>query len=69
MDAKVLAGSFAALGWGATMVNTEMIIFSANGASSAVQNYYSTEKSTPAAYPAVDSCYTSSIQETTDGYV
>ena len=42
IDAVVKSGSYAAWGWGATMVNTEMIIFSANGASSAVQNYYST---------------------------
>jgi len=59
MDARILAGSFAALGWGATMVNTEMVIFSANGASSAVQNYYATTYSTPTAYPTIDGCYTS----------
>jgi hypothetical protein len=42
MSAKVLAGSYAGFGWGASMVNTEMVIFSANGDSSAVQYYYST---------------------------
>ena len=42
MSANVLAGSYAGFGWGASMVNTEMVIFSANGDSSAVQYYYST---------------------------
>jgi len=69
MSAKVLEGSYAGLGWGATMVNTEMVIFSANGDSSEVQNYYATTYSTPTAYPTVDGCYTSSNEATSDGYI
>jgi hypothetical protein len=52
MEAKVIAGSYAGWGWGASMVNTEMVIFSANGASSAVQNFYSTAQDYPTEVPA-----------------
>ena len=69
MTAKVLDGSYTGFGWGATMVNTEMVIFSANGASSAVQYYYSKTQSTPEVDPTVEACYTSSYVIGTDGFV
>ena len=69
MTAKVPTGSFTGFGWGATMVNTELVIFSANGASSAVQYYYSTTQGMPTADPTVEACYTSSYVVGTDGFV
>ena len=36
MNALIPDGSYAAWGWGASMVDTEMVMFSANGASSNV---------------------------------
>ena len=39
--------SFAGWGWGASMVDTEMVIFSANGDSSSATTYYSSKTGTP----------------------
>ena len=43
MNATIPIGSYAALGWGASMVNTEMVLFSADTDStkSSVSTYYS----------------------------
>jgi len=50
------------------MKDTEMVIFSANGASSSVGNYYSAGEDTPTPYPTIDGCYTSQFTEV-DGFV
>lgn len=68
LNARVSDGSYAGFGWGSSMVNTEMVIFSADGTSSSVGNYYSTTEDTPQPYPTVDSCYTTSISPGT-GFV
>ena len=47
MDSYFPDGSYAAWGWGATMVDTEMVMFSGNGASSDVQYFYSTGTTDP----------------------
>ena len=39
MQATLPDGSYAGWGWGPTMENTEMVIFSANGALSSVTAY------------------------------
>ena len=41
VQATLPDSSYAGWGWGASMTNTEMLIFSANGASSSVTTYYS----------------------------
>ena len=69
MSARVVANSWLGWGWGATMVNTELVVFSANGASSAVQYYYSTTQGMPTADPTVEACYTSSYVDNGDGYI
>ena len=61
MEAKIAAGTFAGFGWGATMVDTEMVIFSANGDASAVQNYYGVGQATPQADSAMAACYTTTV--------
>ena len=43
MEANLKGGSYAGWGWGASMVNTEMVVFSADGNKSTVKNYYSTK--------------------------
>ena len=47
MNAVIPDGSYAGWGWGASMTNTEMVIFSANGDSSSASTYYSTGHSEP----------------------
>ena len=64
MQANVIAGSYAAWGWGASMTNTEIVHFRADSASSAVTNWFATGTHMPSANSAVDACYTSSF---TDG--
>ena len=61
LNAKVTEGSFLGFGWGGSMTDTEMVIFSADGTSSTVGNYYSTTEEKPTLYPVIDSCYTSTV--------
>ena len=52
------------------MMNTEMVIFSANGDTSSVGNYYSKTEEKPNPYTTVDSCYTTTIDTASvSGYV
>ncbi len=41
MGATLPSGSYAGWGWGASMINTEMVIFSADGDNSDVTTFYS----------------------------
>ena len=61
LNAKVTEGSFLGFGWGGSMTDTEMVIFSADNTSSTVGNYYSTTEEKPTLYPVIDSCYTSTV--------
>ena len=63
MEASIVAGSFAGFGWGASMHNTEMVIFSANGDASALQTYYGIGTTKPQADPALSACYTTTITQ------
>ena len=47
MKASIPSGSFAGFGWGKTMTNTEMVIFSTKGGSGAVTTYYGVGDDTP----------------------
>ena len=47
MDAVIPDGSYQGWGWGPTMTNTEIVVFSAEGASSAVTTYYGTGDTRP----------------------
>ena len=49
MEATIPDGSYAAWGWGESMTNTEIVMFSGNGASSDVQYFYATGETTPTA--------------------
>ena len=69
MEAKIAAGSFAGFGWGATMTDTEMVIFSANGDDSALQTYYGVGQTTPQADDALTACYTTTISQADGDFV
>ncbi len=58
MAATLPTGSYAGWGWGASMVKTEMVIFSADGDSSDVTTYYSSGTTTPDPQTTLQSCYT-----------
>ena len=58
MRVNIPDNTFAGFGWGATMTNTELVVFSANGDSSAVTTYYGTGNLKPEALPSLQSCYT-----------
>ena len=49
MEASIPDGSYGAWGWGASMTETEIVMFSGNGASSDVQYFYSTTETAPGA--------------------
>lgn len=51
IEAVLPDGSYAGWGWGDSMTETEMIIFSANGADTSAKPYYATTEATP--QPAV----------------
>ncbi len=58
MAATLPTSSYAGWGWGASMIKTEMVIFSADGDSSVVNTYYSSGKQEPDAQPTLEPCYT-----------
>jgi len=58
MAAILKTGTFAGWGWGSSMIDTEMVIFSADGNASSVGTYYSSGKTTPLADDTLASCYT-----------
>ena len=47
MKATLSDSSYAGWGWGSSMFNTEMVVFSANGDSSSATTYYSTKEDMP----------------------
>ena len=49
MKASIPDGSYAGFGWGKTMTNTEMVIFTTKDGQGAVTTYYSTGDTTPTA--------------------
>ena len=54
MEATLPQNSFAGWGWGATMVDTEMLIFSASTVDgSSITTYYSSGKTTPDEEPSL----------------
>ena len=69
MDARILDGSFAGFGWGASMQDTEMVIFSANGDSSALETYYGIGTVKPMEDDAMAACYETKITKGDDGYI
>lgn len=60
MHVTIPKGSYAGFGWGASMENTEMVIFSTKGATGSVQTYYSPGFDTPNSEPTLQSCYSTS---------
>jgi len=60
VSAYVPVGSYTGFGWGATMTNTEMVIFSGGDsvATSSISYYLSESESTPTLDSTLDSCYT-----------
>ena len=69
MNATLPDSSYAGWGWGSSMVNTEMVIFVANGDSSSATTYYSSDKSEPELQSSMQSCYTTSVTKKDDGNV
>lgn len=66
MNAVVPTGTYAAWGWGASMKDTEIVFFSANGADSAVEFYYSVTEEPPTEEPSYAACYTTSFSQDGD---
>ncbi len=69
MNSTIPIGSYAALGWGPSMINTEMVQFSADtdASQSKVATFYSSAKDTPSPDSSYLSCYTWSVKETSTG--
>ena len=65
-DANIKDGSFAGFGWGASMQDTEMVIFSANGDSSALETYYGIGTVTPELDHDMLECYDWSVTNNGD---
>ena len=47
MNVSIPTGSYAGFGWGKTMTDTEMVIFSTKGGTGAVTTYYGVGDGTP----------------------
>ena len=69
MVATLIDGSYAGWGWGASMTNTEMVIFSADGSSSGVKTYYGVGKDTPLEDFSYEACYDTSYVDNGDGKI
>ena len=62
-------GSYAGWGWGGSMTNTEMVIFSADASSSGVSFVYGIGDDTPENDDAYGACYDTKFVENGDGTV
>ena len=73
MQAILPDGSYAGWGWGPDMgsatTSTEMVIFSANGASSTITTYQGVGEQPPVSEPSMQSCYTTSTKVLADGSI
>ena len=58
--------SYAGWGWGSSMTNTEMIIFSADGQQSTAKTYYSKGEQDPELEDSLQSCYKTTKQVDAD---
>jgi len=65
MNVTLPKDSYAGWGWGHDMVNTEMIVFSANNAASTsyATTYFSRGEETPILDQKMQACYTTAIYE------
>ena len=61
MVATLKDGSYAGWGWGASMTNTEMVIFSAEASKSGVKTYYGEGDYRPKDDFAYEACYDTSF--------
>ena len=59
ITALVAAGSYTGFGWGGSMTNTEMVIFSGDDstATSSINFYYSLTEGVPSPQVNLDDCY------------
>ena len=57
MSANVKDGSYLGFGWGATMSNTEMLVWSADGDNSEFSAYYSYGNEMPKRDLGMEACY------------
>ena len=69
VQATLPDSSYAGWGWGPSMTRTEMLIFSANGASSSMTTYYSIGEQEPTEHEDLASCYTTSTVANSDGTI
>ena len=61
MVATLKDGSYASWGWGASMTNTEMVLFSAEASKSGVKTYYGVGDYDPVEDFAYEACYDTSF--------
>ena len=69
MVATLKDGSYAGWGWGASMTNTEMVIFSAEASKSGVKTYYGEGDYDPVEDFAYEACYDTSFVQNDDGTI
>ena len=63
MDANINDGAFAGFGWGASMQDTEMVVFSSNGLDSSVATYYGIGTVKPLEDDNMAECYDTVITQ------
>jgi len=69
MTATLPDSSYAGWGWGSSMTNTEMVIFSADGADSSATTYYSKGENDPTLQETLQSCYETSVKTKKNNFV
>lgn len=69
MNCTIPGGSYAGWGWGSSMTDTEMVIFSADATTPTVGTYYSTGETPPGADAKYESCYTTKINDLGNGFI
>mmetsp|Transcript_6602 Transcript_6602/g.8962 ORF Transcript_6602/g.8962 Transcript_6602/m.8962 type:complete len:139 (+) Transcript_6602:1356-1772(+) len=69
MNATLPDSSYAGWGWGSSMTNTEMVIFSADGADSSATTYYSKGENDPTLQETLQSCYETSVKTKKNNFV